>query len=222
MPYTRKIGNRLFEKIHYTCSRKPLLKMNSLTNEIIALLNNKQEAAFEVAFNLYYPRLVYFAKEYIDYEDAKNAVQDAFVSFWEKNPTLSTEVQLQCYLYTTVKNNCLMRLRNEKVKRGYIAKVEKKTRHRIHETALEQMDTSVVAFREIENIIEKTLAELPPRCREVFVFSRFGGKKNHEIAKELDISLKAVEGQITKALKRFKVALKDYLPLFWFIFIAGL
>ena len=115
-----------------------------------------------------------------------------------------------------------MRLRNEKVKRGYIPKVEKKAQDRVHETALEQLNTSVVTFREIEDIIEKTLADLPPRCREVFVFSRYGGKKNHEIAGELDISLKAVEAQITKALKQFKVALKDYLPLFWFIFIAGL
>jgi len=195
--------------------------MNSLTNEIIALLNNKQEAAFEVVFNLYYPRLVYFAKEYVDYEEAKNAVQDAFVSFWEKNPTLSTEAQLQSYLYTAVKNNCLMRLRNEKVKKGYIAKVEKKIQDRIHETALEQLNTSEVAFREIESIIQKTLEGLPPRCREVFVLSRFGGKKNHEIAEELDVSLKAVEAQITKALKEFKVALKDYLPIIAFLFMAG-
>ncbi len=195
--------------------------MNSLTNEIIVLLNNKQGAAFEVAFNLYYPRLVYFAKEYVDYEEAKNTVQDAFVSFWEKNPTLSTEAQLQSYLYTTVKNNCLMRLRNAKIKKGYIAKVEKKIQDRIHLTALQQLDTSPVTFREIENIIEKTLAELPPRCREVFVFSRFEGKKNQEIAEELNISLKAVEAQITKAIKEFKVALKDYLPIIAFIFMAG-
>ena len=195
--------------------------MDSLTNEIITLLNNKQEAAFEVVFKLYYPRLVYFAKEYVVYEEAKNAVQDAFVSFWEKNPTLSTEAQLQSYLYTTVKNNCLMRLRNEKVKKEYITKVEKKVREHIHETALAQLDTSVVTFSEIENIIEKTLAELSPRCREVFVFSRFGGKKNQEIAEELNISLKAVEAQITKALKEFKVALKDYLPIIAFIFMAG-
>lgn len=63
---------------------KPKVKMDSLTNEIIALLNKKQEAAFEVVFRLYYPQLVYFAKEYIDYEDAKYAVQDAFVAFWKK------------------------------------------------------------------------------------------------------------------------------------------
>lgn len=36
--------------------------MKILSDEVISLLNKKQEAAFEVAFNLYYPRLVYFAK----------------------------------------------------------------------------------------------------------------------------------------------------------------
>jgi RNA polymerase sigma-70 factor, ECF subfamily len=83
------------------------------------------------------------------------------------------------------------------------------------------LDTSVTTFQEIEAIIEKTLSELPDRCREIFVLSRFEGRKNHEIASELNISEKAVEAQITKALKQFKIALKDFLPILSYIFISG-
>jgi RNA polymerase sigma-70 factor (ECF subfamily) len=43
--------------------------------------------------------------------------------------------------------------------------------------------------------------------------------KNREIAEELNISAKAVEGHITKALKVFRVALKDYLPFVAFILV---
>jgi len=186
--------------------------MNTLSNEIIDLLNKKQEAAFEVMFSLYYPRLVYFAKEYVQYEEAKNLVQDAFIAFWEKNPTILNEFQLQSYLYTSVKNNCLMSLKQEKVKKKYL-NAALKTQNQIYASILEQLDTSVLAFQEMETIIGKTLDELPPRCREVFVLSRFEGKKNHEIATTLNISVKAVEAQITKALIVFKVALKDFLPL---------
>jgi RNA polymerase sigma-70 factor, ECF subfamily len=187
--------------------------VNSLSNEIIELLNQKQEAAFEVMFSLYYPRLVWFAKEYVPYQDAKNLVQDAFITFWEKNPAASNESQLQSYLYTIVKNNCLMYLRHEKIKKGFADEAEMKMQNQVYQSALEQLNTSEMAFQEIEAIIEKTLAELPPRCREVFVLSRLEGKKNHEVAKELNISVKAVEAQITKALKVFKEALKDFLPL---------
>ncbi len=195
--------------------------MNSLSNEVLALLNKKQEAAFEVMFSLYYPRLVHFAKEYVPYEDAKNLVQDAFVSFWEKNPVVSNEFQLQSYLYTSVKNNCLMCLRHEKIARNFVDNTENRIHNQILFPALEQLDTSVTTFQEMEAIIEKTLSELPPRCREIFILSRFEGKRNNKIAEELNISLKAVEAQITKALKAFRVTLKDFLPILAYLLTAN-
>ena len=187
--------------------------MDLLTKELLDLLNKKQKIAFEVVFNLYYPRLVYFAKEFVPYETAKGLVQEAFIVFWEKNPNVSSEAQLQSYLYTTVKNNCLMRLRHEKTKKNYASDVEYRMQNEVYSSALEQLDTSVITFQEIKSIIDKTLTGLPPRCRDIFILSRFEGKKNKEVSEELDISVKAVEAQITKALKVFKVALKDYLPL---------
>lgn len=185
----------------------------TLSLEVIGLLNKKKEAAYEVVFNLYYPRLVYFAKEYVSYDDAKNLVQDAFVALWNKNPEFLNEAQLQSFLYTSVKNNCLMQLRHEKVKKSFGEEEAVRKQNQLYTAALEQMATSTITFQEIETIIEKTLTELPPRCREVFVLSRMEGKKNQEVADELDISVKSVEAQMTKALKVFRLALKDFLPL---------
>ena len=110
-----------------------------------------------------------------------------------------------------------MFLRHEKVKKKYAESSAYQKQNLLHQTALKQIDTTVITFQEIEKIIEQTLAELPGRCREVFVLSRIEGKKNQEIANELSISLKAVEAQITKALKTFRLTLKDYLPLVAFL-----
>ncbi|WP_297093813.1 RNA polymerase sigma-70 factor [uncultured Draconibacterium sp.] len=193
--------------------------MKALTNEILQLLNNHQEAAFEVVFKLYYPRLVYFAKEFVPDSEAKNLVQDAFISMWDKKPQFINESQLQSYLYTNVKNNCLMFLRHEKVKKKYKSEAAFQKQNSIYTEALSGLDTSTVTFQEIESIIEKTLSELPDRCREIFVLSRMEGKKNKEVAEALNISVKSVEAQITKALKTLRVSLKDYLPLVaWLLF----
>ncbi len=194
--------------------------MSSISINLLKLLNKKQDAAFEVVFNLYYPRLVYFAKVYVPEADAKSLVQDAFVSMWEKKPKFLSEAQLQSYLYTNVKNNCLMFLRHEKVKKKYNQNLILQKQNQLHEMALKQIDTTVISFREIEKIIDKTLLELPERCSEIFVFSRLEGKKNQEIADNLSISVKAVEAQITKALKIFRLALKDYLPLVAFLLMV--
>jgi RNA polymerase sigma-70 factor, ECF subfamily len=195
--------------------------MKILPDEVIAMLNKKHEAAFEVAFSLYYPRLVHFAQVYVSEEDAKNAVQDAFVSYWERKPQMISEYQFQSYLYTAVKNNCLMMLRHEKVKKNFNDNVRFRIQNQLYTGALEELNTSVTAFQEIEAIIENTLSEMPDRCREIFLLSRFKGKKNHEIASEMNITEKAVEAHITKALKLFRIALKDFLPLLAIFFISG-
>ena len=72
---------------------------------------------------------------------------------------------------------------------------------------------------DIEQIIQETLASLPPQCRKVFELSRFQEMKNREIAEELNISIKTVEKHISKGIKTFKVALKDYLPLVAYLFV---
>lgn len=193
--------------------------MKVLSNDIIDLLNRKNEAAFDVAFRAYYPRLVAFAKEYVPEDDAWNFVQDAFITLLEKTPAFLNENQLQSYLYTNVKNSCLMFLRHEKVKKKYSDhKIATETLLGVNLEALETLDTSPVTFMEIEKIINDTLGKLSPRCREIFILSRMEGKKHAEVAGTLNISEKAVEAQITKALKVFKVALKDYLTLLIFMF----
>ena len=75
------------------------------------------------------------------------------------------------------------------------------------------MQISELTFVEIENLLCKALEEMPGQCRKVFEMSRFSGLKNKVIAKELDISVKAVESNITRALKALRIYLKDYLPL---------
>ncbi|BAX78455.1 RNA polymerase sigma-70 factor [Labilibaculum antarcticum] len=195
--------------------------MVSLSDEVIVLFNKKKESAFELVFNMYYPRLVYFAKEYVSYDDAKNLVQDAFITLWNKKPEFGSESQLRSYLYLTVKNNCLMHLRHEKVRDSYNNQVAKQQQNQIFQVALENIDTSELILNEINAIVDATVEVLPPRCREIFVLSRFEGKKNQEVAEELNISLKSVEAQITKALKIFKKALIDYLPLLISFLVIG-
>ena len=59
--------------------------------------------------------------------------------------------------------------------------------------------------------------KLPERCRQVFLKSRIEGKKNREIANELDLSMSTVENQMTIALRKLRIELKDYLPLLLFL-----
>lgn len=58
--------------------------------------------------------------------------------------------------------------------------------------------------KETDDKLQTILEVLPPKCRQVFVMSRIDKLKNKEIASLLDISIKTVENQMTKALKIIK------------------
>jgi len=182
---------------------------------------DEAEAAFRVIYNKYVSRLYYFIYEYIPQRDiSENIVQDTLMTLWYKKEKLSEDTNLAAYLYTVAKNNCLYRLRNLKYnKRLYDSQNLESIKLESNFYALDSLDTSSLTFQEIEKIIKDTLQQLPPQCRNVFNMSRFENKKYKEIAEELNISVKAVEGHISKALKLFRTNLKDFLPLIAFMFI---
>lgn len=189
--------------------------------ELLRGLKTDDEIAFKVIFNKYYPRLYYFILEFVPMKDiAENIVQDTFYTLWNKRHELTDNTNFGAYLFTLAKNNCIYRLRDQKYRKKLFTehptgRIEVETNIEV----LSTIDSSAYTFEEIERIIQNTLDELPPQCRRVFMLSRFEEKKNKEIAEELNISVKVVEKHITKGLKVFKVALKDYLPFVAYLFI---
>jgi RNA polymerase sigma-70 factor (ECF subfamily) len=195
--------------------------MTETETQLIEKIKNGDDVAFKVIYNKYFPRLYYFIYEFIRMDDiAENIVHDTFATFWEKRHTLRGDLNISSYLYSVAKNNCLYRLRDQRYRQKIFASGSLDGKELVQNLkALDSVDTSILVFHEIEQIIEKTLEGLSPQCKKVFMLSRFEGMKNREIAEELNITTKAVEGHITKSLKIFKTALKDYLPLVAYIFL---
>ena len=67
-------------------------------------------------------------------------------------------------------------------------------------------------------LANETLDRLPEMTRAIIIRSRFDGKSYKEIAAEMDVTVKSVEFEVSKAMKILRVALKDYLAffIFWF------
>jgi len=67
---------------------------------------------------------------------------------------------------------------------------------------------------ELKTKIDTAIGELPEKCREVFTLNRFENLKYQEIADKLQISVKTVETQMSKALQHLRARLSDYLFTF--------
>lgn len=193
--------------------------MTGNEKDLFEKLRLGDEIAFKVIYHKYVPRLYHFVYEYIPHNDiVENIIQDTLMTLWDKRQKLAENTNLMAYLFTIAKNNCLYKLREQRYRRklfesAAIGEIELK----VNIDALNTLDTSIISFKEIETIIMETINQLSPQCKLVFLRSRFENKKNHEIATELGISVKAVEAHITRALKVFRVALRDYLPLITFL-----
>ncbi len=79
------------------------------------------------------------------------------------------------------------------------------------------INTSVSALEteELYRLIQEAVFSLPDKCRNIFLLSRRENLTNQEIARKLNISVKTVEGQITKALKKIKKFLGDQYSYLW-------
>jgi len=193
--------------------------MDFVTDEILQEIRTGNEGAFEKVYRYYFPRLNYFAKQYLpDCEVSKNIVQDVFTELWDKRHTLLDDTNLQAWLFTVAKNKSLKTIGHLKSREKYDNFIKYRQLD-INFKALSDFDTSNFTFRELQVQIQAAMEKLPPSCRRIFEMSRFEDKKNREIAEELNLSVKTIEGQISKALRSLKKDLKEYLPLFYILFL---
>ena len=186
---------------------------------LIGKLKSGDVSSFEIIYKSHYHRIFHFGLQYLQNKEAcSNIIQDVFSSLRDTREKLSDDTNLNVWLFTVTKNKCLKYIRTLKTEKRNLENLTEQ-RMILNFDALNSLDTSPMTFEEIETIIKKTLDSLSPQCRNAFEMSRFEDKKYSEVALEMQIAQNTVETHISNALKIFRVALKDYLPIMIFFFL---
>ena len=175
---------------------------------LLDAIRGGDEPAFDTIFRAYYPALCNYARNLTDgdMDDAEDVVQQTFVKLWEQRAQLSVQWSVKAYLYKSVHNRCLNRLRDARTRDRY---------KEYNAFALEQTtrDNIPGAAQELDQRLRAALETLPPQCRQVFDLSRFEELKYREIADQLQISVKTVESHMGKALRLMREQLSDWLAV---------
>lgn len=165
------------------------------------------DKAFEAFFKAnFIPHCTYCQFRFgFDLDLAKETVHTAFIKLWEIRNTLSNEVPVKTYLQKMVTNKALDILRHDKVKTGYI-KLSGGKEDTVSANSFESID-----FKELLQMVNSAIEDMPEQMRMVFELSRFEGLKYSQIAARLNISSKTVETQMSRALAKLRHRLSGYL-----------
>jgi RNA polymerase sigma-70 factor, ECF subfamily len=157
--------------------------------------------AYEILFRKYYAGLCLFAKQYtLDMSLAKEVVQDLFLYLWEYRRELAIHTSVKSYLYRAVRFNSIRKHENE---RKWIIPMD----------MLPESDDGDffdnMEYAELQEKILDAIESLPEQCQKIFKLSRFEQMKYAEIATHLNLSVKTIEAQMSKALKIVQQALTE-------------
>ncbi|MDP3462158.1 MAG: RNA polymerase sigma-70 factor [Bacteroidales bacterium] len=175
---------------------------------LIQGLTKGDRRVFEEIFNTYYAPLCSYCLRYVSGpEEAEEIVQDLFFKLWVKRNELAINTSLQAYLYRAVRNYALNYLKHKKTHKEFEDYVGFQTQ----QTSVNPV--SGLEEDEMQHIMKLAVLSLPEKRREIFEMSRYDGLKNAEIAEKLNLSLKTVENQMTRAFEQLRVVLREYLPV---------
>lgn len=128
-------------------------------------------------------------------EEARDIVQDVFVRFWNKHAEIELKSNLSGYLYVMMRNSIFSLMSHKSVVNNYAASFNQ------FKYEGEAITDHLVREKQLAAIIEREIAALPPRMREVFELSRMENLSNKQIAERLGLSEFTVADQVKKALR---------------------
>lgn len=145
-----------------------------------------------------------------DDEDARDAVQELFVTVWQHADRIDSKGNIKGYLYTVLRNRILTAMSRSKYLDGYINSL----------LAFEQQSVSTteetVLARELAQLLEKKVSQLPPKMREVYELSWNDNLSNREIAERLSISEGTVKQHKHQAMRMLRAKLQRLVSILLF------
>ena len=149
--------------------------------------------AFRELFDLYYTPLCRFSEFWTrDESIAEEIVLDLFTHLWQNADDMHISTSVRAYLFRAVRNRALNWLRRNKI--SFVSFDEL-------ESILISEDSLQIEVDDLMNQVYEAISNLPKRCQEIFIKKRIEHHSNAQIADDMHISIKTVEGQMTKAMR---------------------
>lgn len=182
---------------------------------IITLLKKGNHEAFSSIYNRYWSKVYNFSRLYmISSDDAKEAVQSVFVQLWEMRTSLDENKSVEGLLFIMTRNFIFNQNKKRLNEEFYKASVLQAYNEKYIEDHCDIEEQ--IAIQELSKYMDQLIDSLPERQKMAFILSRKQHLSYSEIALKMNISEKAVEKLMTKALRYLK---QNYTLLLIFFYL---
>lgn len=154
--------------------------------------------SFGEIYSRYWERLYAFCFNMTqDHALSQHIIQDVFADLWERRAQVNV-LAVEHYLFRAVKNQVLKEYRRKQF--------DSKLMENMFADYL--TESAPMDDKEREEQLQRLLAALSPKRREILVMNKLDEMDIEEIAKKLNLSKQTVKNQLSTGLKQLKILAK--------------
>lgn len=170
--------------------------------KLLVLIKEGDHHAYAYLYDRFWPVLYMYARKMTDdKEEAQDILQEVFTRLWDKCGQINLTGSLSSYLYAAVRYQLFDLNDRKKIRANYINSLQCFIDEGVYIT------DEHIREKELAAQIEKEIASLPPKMREVFELSRNTDMTYKKIGEQLHISDKTVKKQVGNAVKILRLKL---------------
>lgn len=165
---------------------------------MIEAIRNGDEFAFEQVYLAYRGKLYgYFLKKTDRAEDARDLLQVTFLKLWRYRQSLSPEYHLGQHIFQIARTVFIDHLRKQNRQSELTYSLQ-----RTYPPSTQY--TYIPTDFDLRARLAAALSSMPELRKKVFELNRLQGFSYQEIARQLSISVKAVDNNLAKALRQLR------------------
>jgi len=173
-------------------------------------VSNNKSVCDEANFKMLYEKYAKDVRNFMYYKcgdlaKAEDFMQQTFFKLWTNCKKVIFE-KTKSYLFTVANNDFLKDVAHQKVK----LKFQQESTHTDHSAKKHDQADDLIRQKELKEHLEDVISKLTESQREVFLLNRIDKLKYREIADMLNISVKAVEKRMQKALESVNEGMREF------------
>ena len=174
-----------------------------IDHKLVTLLREGNRDGFTRIYQRYWMIMYMHALKMLKSEnDARDIVQEIFISLWLKRQSIDPDVNLAGYLFVSTKNKVLDLITHNRVRLDYLGSLSSFTEAHSNQTLAR------IEEKELLQALQNEIEQLPAKMKQIFEMRVHEHLTYVEIADKLNISDKTVKKQISNAIQIIRPKLR--------------